>query len=472
MNKIEKKLEIPINNSGLVDYFKNEFQTKNDLVVNHEYVDPFDVYRFSFVDKIKDTEAQINVDVYILDKGNLKQINKLVIDCPDETISSYDLEHYFFSKLYFPITINDYSDKKTRYTVRIYYYIEHDVGFKGEYVITWENKIKFKPLFNEKQKNTVAERIICFDVEVDASSLSQARSKAYNITRDFTSFLSVLIDTGFHVFDSKFCHYIRKSNGQLLGEFQRKSFFDSELKLYVMDNMNGLRHIEDYQAVELPAYLNMGYLNEKLESKSTMIINNDKLVNKHLEKTFLEHKVINPTVDMRKYYSEDIIESACYSFELKIPRNIRAFYKSLVELKEKESNKYEAFKNCCRLYNLSHTAGYRESTLMVSYLVSSVESLAKAEVEKLSFSAFMSRYLKEDYDKEMCDFLYGNIRSGHFHSGEFFFNEFALSLDVTFQNEYFKLLDKYTQARNILRKAIVAWIRVHILNSLELTKDE
>jgi hypothetical protein len=467
MNKIEKKLEIPINNSSLDDYLKNEFQKKNQLRVIHEYVEEFDVYRFSFIDRIREDEAQINVDVYILNKGKLKQLNKMTIYSPDENINSYDLDHYFFSELYYPITKNDYGDKKASYTVRIYCFIEHDVGFKGEYVITWDNKIKFKPLFNEKQKNTVAERIVCFDVEVDASSLSQARSKAYNITKEFISFLSVLIDTGFHVFDSKFTHYIRKVDGGLIGEFERQAFYDNELELFVMDNMNGLRHKLDYKAVEQPAFYNIGFVNENFEAKSTMIYNNDHLMNENLEKTFLRHKITNPTIDMREYYSEDINESAYYGFELKIPRNIRAFYKSLIELKSDDNKKYEAFKNCCRLYNLSHTAGARESTLMISYLVSSVESLAKAEGKKVSFSEFMSKYLKEDYDKDLCDFLYGNVRSGHFHSGEFFFQEFALSLDVTFQTEYFRMRDKYIKARNILRKAIISWIRIHILKKPE-----
>lgn len=383
-------------------------------------------------------------------------------------INSYDLDHYFLSELYYPITINDYGDKKAKYTVRLYYSIIHDIGFKGEYVITWGGKVKFKPLFNEKQKNTIAERIICIDVEVEASSLSQARSKAYNIARDFTSFLSVLIDTGFYVFDSKFAHYTRKSNNGLIGEFQRESFYDSELDIRVMDNMNGLRHRLDYQAVEVPSYFNVGFVDDNFNFNSTMILNNDKVMNENLEKTFLNYRITNPTIDMREYYSEDIDETACYGLALKIPKNIRQFYKSLDRLKVEDINKYEAFKNSCRLYNLSHTAGGKEATLMISYMVSSVEALTKCENEKLSFSSFMMKYLNEDYDKKLCDFLYGNVRSGHFHSGEFFFQEFALSLDVTFQNEYFNLRDKFVKSRNILRKAIINWIRVHVLKTLEL----
>lgn len=66
---------------------------------------------------------------------------------------------------------------------------------------------------------------------------------------------------------------------------------------------------------------------------------------------------------MREYYSEDIDETACYGLALKIPKNIRQFYKSLDRLKVEDINKYEAFKNSCRLYNLSHTAGEKKQHL-------------------------------------------------------------------------------------------------------------
>lgn len=149
MNTIEKILNIPINNSSLDDYLKNEFQKKNHLAVLHEFIDEFDLYKFSFIDKIREIDAQINVDVYISSQVSTKLLYKMIIFSPTENINEYDLEHYFFSQLYYPITINDYGDKKERYTVRTYYSIIHDIGFKGEYVIKWEGKVKFKPLFNE-----------------------------------------------------------------------------------------------------------------------------------------------------------------------------------------------------------------------------------------------------------------------------------------------------------------------------------
>lgn len=91
------------------------------------------------------------MDVYILNKGKLKQLNKMTIYSPDENINSYDLDHYFLVSCTILLR-RMITAIKASYTVRIYCFIEHDVGFKGEYVITWDNKIKFKPLFNEKQK--------------------------------------------------------------------------------------------------------------------------------------------------------------------------------------------------------------------------------------------------------------------------------------------------------------------------------
>ena len=114
---------------------------------------------------------------------------------------------------------------------------------------------------------------------------------------------------------------------------------------------------------------------------------------------------------------------------------------------------------------MSLTAGQYEPTLMLAYMVNSVECLAKSEDKNKSFSEFMKKYLDKEYDKELVDFLYGNLRSGHFHSGEMFFTEYNIKLDISLEKGFFKMQNIFNKGRSILRKALINWVKINILNN-------
>ena len=82
-----------------------------------------------------------------------------------------------------------------------------------------------------------------------------------------------------------------------------------------------------------------------------------------------------------------------------IPQKIRQYYRGILGLSVEKSM---YFRNSCRLYNISQTCGMYEPTLMLAYMVSAVECLAKSE--KIRFSEFMKQYLQDEYDKVFAIF--------------------------------------------------------------------
>lgn len=108
----------------------------------------------------------------------------------------------------------------------------------------------------------------------------------------------------------------------------------------------------------------------------------------------------------------------------------------------------------CRL-----TIGMNESSLQIALLVASVESLTKTE--GISFSQFVQKYC-ETAKKCDIDDMY-EIRSKLFHSGEFSFLEFEISMNPYLNPVYEYLSDKYNEYRKIIRKALISWIKHKIL---------
>lgn len=103
--------------------------------------------------------------------------------------------------------------------------------------------------------------------------------------------------------------------------------------------------------------------------------------------------------------------------------------------------------------------GMNESSLQIALLVASVESLAKTE--GISFSQFVQKYC-ETAKKCDIDDMY-EIRSKLFHSGEFSFLEFEISMNPYLNPVYEYLSDKYDEYRKIVRKALISWIKHNIL---------
>jgi hypothetical protein len=85
-----------------------------------------------------------------------------------------------------------------------------------------------------------------------------------------------------------------------------------------------------------------------------------------------------------------------------------------------------------------------------------------AKAEGLNFSDFVKEYC-QSANKSDIDEMY-EIRSKLFHSGEFSFFEFDLSMNP-YLNPIFELLSKkYMEYRKIVRKTIITWVVRNVMN--------
>lgn len=442
---------------NIIEIMKKIFRDKKADV----FAEKNGIYTFVFKDDIKEINTEIKIII-----STKSTIVELKIQTLNENITKIDLEHYYYSNIRKLISDNIISEKKEKYTIRVYYKILHDKGIKGEYAVNFlGNKIRFKTIFNKTIPGIISEIIIGVDCALEAIGLEHARSKAINLTKEFVAYLSLLLNIGFYELHSENTYYIVQNGEKFETELEVKNFFDSELQLIVENNMNRMWHIKDIEEQQkmFQSFVSLCDLDSEGCFTGGYIKNNYTECNHNMQKVFTDFKIKKNTNENN--YTENINDSAVYSGELlKIPCQIRNYYKGIKELSPLKG-KY--FRNCCRLYNLSLTAGQYEPTLMLAYMVNSVECLAKSEDKNKSFSEFMKKYLGKEYDKELVDFLYGNLRSGHFHSGEMFFTEYNIKLDISLEKGFFKMQNIFNKGRSILRKALINWVKIEILRNVK-----
>lgn len=448
---------------GLKDSLNLIFKDKN---ISYNFKNK--TFNVRSVEILKEKEVLLEICFKISE--NNTYLEEIKIECYDKDISEFDLEIYYLKEI-FKLLKTFEEENETDYVVRVYKKILTDIGFNGQYTVNFDGtKITFKNLFDErKNPYLLTERIIVFDCKIRANSLNRARSKALNKVREFTMFLSIILDIGFFDINGKYIHIARViENGDmkgLSGEYRPTGFVDNELGLIVRDNLNQLIPISGLSNNKRLSFFT---LNDTMwtskEDKSNDIL---------LEKIFKGRKM--PKVNMNNnYYSQSISEDILLNSEVQIPKNINIYYKNIATL---DLEVRRLFFNSCKLYNISSTYGLFEPTLQLSYLVCSIDCLIRADnrlnnieinkkdrKERCSYSDFVKLYLEEDYNKELCDYLYEHVRNGHFHCGDSYFLEDDLDLDLKFNNSFADLFNKIIEAKKILRKVIIRWIYKNIIN--------
>ncbi|HCE2278578.1 TPA: hypothetical protein NGT22_002410 [Vibrio parahaemolyticus] len=137
----------------------------------------------------------------------------------------------------------------------------------------------------------------------------------------------------------------------------------------------------------------------------------------------------------------------------------------------------EAFNNCCFMYQISSTSGRYSPTVKLSYLVASIEALAQCgSSENKHFSNFIRHYAKNEIKvSNILDFMHGEVRSAHFHSGKFTGGEYKYERDsvITFQSVESRIRDaRFRESYRLVRTAIANWINQFIGNDRELPIQE
>lgn len=142
---------------------------------------------------------------------------------------------------------------------------------------------------------------------------------------------------------------------------------------------------------------------------------------------------------------------------LKLPIETR---KLLSAIESKSAKQISAFENSALLYQFGLNAGRYSRTVKLSYLVASIDALCKAENTHNEFGSFLRHYAQPAHNIDhLINFMHGEVRSAHFHAGEFPFGEFSLNKTTTiFKSSIERITDhKYDECRKIIRYAITNW---------------
>ena len=134
-----------------------------------------------------------------------------------------------------------------------------------------------------------------------------------------------------------------------------------------------------------------------------------------------------------------------------------------------------AFDCGARLYQVAAVCGRFFPSVGLAYRVAAVEAVCQADDTSKGFSDFMRKYVTSqgDLDK-ILDYLYGVVRSSHFHAGQFPMGEFQ-------RRSFFDpLMDADTVQRGSLhrtcyeltREAIVNWLETLIPDTANIGKDD
>lgn len=451
-----------------INIIKTYFEKRNATCSMSEK----DIYQFIYKDRLKNQEKNIICDINLKEeKAKIKISSDIQED--DSVYEMDDLMNYLYADL-----MKILFGGENRYVVRVYgsYYLAEPLDFCDTF--NWKNNINLIA-YKVEGRDTVynvdsitvcpKEQMLYCDVEVYAFNLSAARSMAYNLFLEFTTLLSVLIDIGIKPFSTKenlllMDRRISSNVYNFAGTVASNGFDDEELGIFVFDNMNGLIAISDSGQMITNNYLSMSANGVVVTQSSDNIVLEEKFKNRVLKKIKKKYEIKAMNDEITSYNSyPEIVSEHC------------SFYRKVVSFEKEHEREYKNFYNACKLYNYAHCIGDENPTVMISYLVASVEALAKTEnnddyqkqccSDMDRFVSFCKKYyLNENFDEKFLKYLYGKIRSGHFHSGVFSFLEYDCNLDLSFESEFFELEDIFMQARSKLRKVVLAWIRKNILN--------
>lgn len=452
--------DIDCNGINVVDLVKHILNKKCNNFCTNKKDDGHIIVTADFSDNMRNNQVNMNLELEY-DETTIYEVKLDIYQDENDLIDySTDLKLYYFENLDFYRSIQEIrSENDTPKTVRIYKLIYNSCPIKGTYSFNLKNcKLVFHTIGFEKRTEPLTEQIVAFDVKIKAKNIQEARAKAYNIVSDFTSYLSVLLDISFYDPQSIYRNFIRLSydvhcQRVISQERFRTAFIDKELDIVVKDNMNGLATLKDVKK------------GENFDNGVISIINpnrsNIKMIEtygkpEHVEEVFEKHRLEKIPKSQPEYRDEINEDLFVFGQEILIPKCIREYFRGIDELND---NIKKSFRNSSRLYNKSTIIGMNESSFQIALLAASVESLANAEGMK--YSEFMKEYCDSAKKRDIDDIY--EIRSKLFHSGEFSFFEFDISMNPYLNPIFEYLSNKYTEYRKIIRKAIITWIKKNVI---------
>lgn len=416
---------------------------------------------FVIEDSILDELATLSLKFTIADERVTETLATL--ESGSDRINEYHLKNYLI-EMYNEVILSEHNEERTSYVIRTYTRLFNTSQIRGNFEINVGRRLLIKPFPSKSKNECLTEHLIMFDIEIAAANIEQARSLAFNTTREVNSLLSVLLDVGFETVTSEFRNFIILNNDRF-GMFRyRTGYVDDELGLVVKDNLNGLQHLDDALNPSSPfsGKVSFRLLDDGSGKMGDEVVFDatpqNKIASVFANRSTKKDKKIEPQ------YRDDIVPTRHFmNNPILIPRQIRTYFKNYASLDKK---KKDAFLACARMYNIALTAGRDEPTLSAAYMICAIEALAEAY--NLSFSDFLIRFSSGNINKKLTDYFYGSIRSSHFHSGKFFFNENSINLQIEFDALSKEKQDDYFLFYNTVRGAIVTWVQTELLAALNV----
>lgn len=408
--------------------------------------------------KGKSVTVSIKVDFYENEiKFFFETVSKDKEDANDYTT---DLQLFYYQEIRIP-TMDITNTVNKQFTIRIYKLIYNSSPISGDYSINefydHVKTISFKTLYPIPRDVPYTEHIICFDIQLFANNFEQARNLANNIIHEFCDYLSVLLDLAFHEPTSKYINFLIQNHSQIECKRYRTAFSDMDLKILVKDNFNGLcpyKEAANKNFINGYYSLSFGNTDDPLSTLNSSIVRKVGNISA-IEDIFRKHRIYKVQGKNQCTYSDSIDYKIHYlNSEIKVPRQIRSYYRAICDYKTKFYSLYEFFRNACRLYNQSKLCAETSPSLEISLLVASIETLSKTE--KSNFSSFVNKYTDE-CSKKLINDMY-DIRSKLFHAGEFSFLEYNLSVNPFSNKQYNDYSKKYIEYKSILRECFIKWI--------------
>lgn len=144
---------------------------------------------------------------------------------------------------------------------------------------------------------------------------------------------------------------------------------------------------------------------------------------------------------------------------LSLPKEARRVFRAIDH--EAPPSVSEPFDKACRLYQVGAVLQNQFPSVSLAYRVAAVEALGKSEVPASGFSEFMRRNITSHPDIDIAlNYLYGTVRSAHFHSGEFPLGEYDLfEVPRAFlSSEHTRNVQLRLRGFEITREAILNWL--------------
>lgn len=272
----------------------------------------------------------------------------------------------------------------------------------GEYWLQGPPKFRFAPLDpSENELYWNYERIVCFDMEIEAIDEENASLLADEKTRRFASRLSLFLDHDLYnlskipienvwviPFDSG------KTPPENSHRYQRGLIFKTPSPPVTIPNKGELCNLGTYTG------------------------------------PFWEEGFFTPG-------------------SLKLPQNTREILRSI----ENAGPQFEdAFDRCARMYHVSLANRRRFPSVALAYKIAALEALAIKTEGYTKFKDFINQSFDEETIK-IIDSIYGDVRCAHFHAGSFPMGEFdyttlwepIIDKGIVEQNELFRKVDFITQ---------------------------